>query len=491
MPNLIILGNLNQYTFSNSIVASNETSKKLFGAEFDGIFVIHSRESKERLDSLNEWKERLKQESIDADDINSKILDLHANEQSISKFVDHIEFILKGVRNTDDIMIDLSNGTTVQKNLLSIVGYILDVKHQYMIDISELFKLTDARGFIEKNILLDSYTNAPDSTLLDNIAYLNLSEVFRYKKIIDTQTNKFQKIGREDSDTKFFRDNLIQSIKLKLTGDQKKDNAIYRIAASSIASSVEELMSQMIKKQIGGIEKETLGKKIQIISQYVNKKFNDDFDIEFFHKFNDFMLYLRNTTTHKGKILSDVERFKAELSIKMSFPYIDFYTDIIFPILTNKEEKKYPYKIEILDKKQMRDQRELYYGLDGDDTGKLLEEMFVNAGDEERFRKVSSSIAIAIAKISKSVKAKMESKQAVVFEAGDDLLFKGDFTYQDIESFQKIYRDETRCLTCSIGIGKSFHEVYLALKLAKSQPGKNSIIGIEINNYPRSRRTQT
>ena len=42
-------------------------------------------------------------------------------------------------------------------------------------------------------------------------------------------------------------------------------------------------------------------------------------------RFNDFMLYLRNSTTHKGRLLSDVERFKAELAIKMSFPFLEFF----------------------------------------------------------------------------------------------------------------------------------------------------------------------
>ena len=31
-----------------------------------------------------------------------------------------------------------------------------------------------------------------------------------------------------------------------------------------------------------------------------------------------------------------------------------------------------------------------------------------------------------------------------------------------------------------IGYGRSFREVYLALKLAKTEPGKNSIVGIEL-----------
>jgi hypothetical protein len=71
-------------------------------------------------------------------------------------------------------------------------------------------------------------------------------------------------------------------------------------------------------------------------------------------------------------------------------------------------------------------------------------------------------------------------EKAVVFEAGDNLLFKGSFDEKLLTEIQDKYSKKTLGLTCSIGYGKSFQEVYLALKLAKAQPGKKSIIGIEI-----------
>jgi len=36
----------------------------------------------------------------------------------------------------DKIIIDLSNGAIFHRNLLSIISYILNIKHQYMIDIT-------------------------------------------------------------------------------------------------------------------------------------------------------------------------------------------------------------------------------------------------------------------------------------------------------------------------------------------------------------------
>jgi hypothetical protein len=58
-------------------------------------------------------------------------------------------------------------------------------------------------------------------------------------------------------------------------------------------------------------------------------------------------------------------------------------------------------------------------------------------------------------------------------------LFKGHFDERAVQTMQQMYQEITG-LTCSIGYGRSFHEVYLALKVAKAEPGKNSLVGIEI-----------
>ena len=376
MSALIIIGNLNQYTFANSIVASNEMAKKIFDKGIEKIFIVHSKESKEKLEEDVSWKNHIKKEGIITDEIYPKVLEFETNEESILRLIKHIEFILNGIGGQEKILIDLSNGTTVQKNLLSIVGYVLDVKNQFMIDIAKLFKLTNERKFIEKDLLLKSYSRPPDSTMLDKIAYLNLSEIFRYKKIINTTTTKYQNIDRNNSDEPFFRGNLIESIRLKLDGDKRKDNAVYSIAASTISRSVEELLSQLIRKYIGNVGKKTLGQKIQVINQRVKRIHDKEFDLEFFHMFNEFMLYLRNSTTHKGQILSDIEKFKAELSVKMSFPYIDFYTDIVHPILSQNNENRSPQRIEVIDVNEMQEDIILYYGLDGDDTGRIFRKDF-------------------------------------------------------------------------------------------------------------------
>ena|SRR5947209_1363920 len=71
-------------------------------------------------------------------------------------------------------------------------------------------------------------------------------------------------------------------------------------------------------------------------------------------------------------------------------------------------------------------------------------------------------------------------QSTIVFAAGDDILFKAEFDESTLQELKQIYQQKTSGLTCSIEYGKSFREVYLALKLAKLESGKNSIVGVEL-----------
>ncbi len=484
MVNLIAIGNINQFTFANSILVAYHKSLEIFHEKLSNIYIFHSQDSQRFLQSQSDWIEFLEKNDIQQTLFINRIVDIHSNHESINRFISAIEQVIKSGLDDSNLIVDLSNGTSLQKNILSIASYVLNIKHQYMIDVIKLSELTQDRGFLSVNVLLPSYISTPDSTELDRIAYLNLAEIIRYKKIIETHANKYVEIDKENSDFKFFKDNLIHSIKLKLQGDKNQDNAIYRIAASSISSSIEDLITLLIKKFVNDrsfrLEKATLGQKLQQINLKIENNCPQDFDLEFFRKFNDFMLYLRNSTTHKGKILTDLERFKADLSVKMSFPFIEFYIDVIYPILLSDitfiQELKTIQKISEGD---IKSDEIIYYGLDGDNTGKVLEELFISSTSEDEFKKVSNSIVKAIDEIKKKI-TKNSKNNSIIFAAGDDLLFKANLDENMLEDIHNMYCDITSGLTCSIGYGRSLQEVYLALKVAKTQPGKNSIIGIQI-----------
>lgn len=486
MPVLIILGNLNQHTFANSIIAANCKSKELFQAPLNRIEVFHSKESFEKLQSLKlskesengkNWVEYLAENQVNENILVQRTVEVTSTRQSVEEFVNSVEGIVSNVTNkSESLILDLTNGTTISKNLLSTAAYLLDISHQYMIDVAKLFSLTNERGFINPDLLFQSYVSAPESTDLDNIAYLNLAEVLRYKKIIDDHSAKYEAIGKGEVDTSFFKNNLKESVKLKLEGDQRKDNTIYRIATSSISTSAEDLITHLIEEFAQDADARTLGEKLGVLRSQVERKAPDNFDVEFFRKLNDFVLYLRNSSTHKGRHLTNLEKFKADLAVKMAFPFIAFYTDIVYEILSDGATVKRPTKITELIDPTPAPGTVMYYGLDGDDTGQALEELFLLAKNEIHFKKISESITKGIAVIRNKI-IKKAGKNSIVFEAGDDLLFKGNFSRQELEEFKGIYNSETSGLTCSIGYGKTFQEVYLAMKIAKTTHGKNSIVG--------------
>src|ERR1017187_9346755 len=274
MSSLIILGNINRFTFANSIIAANSISLEKFEKPLTNIFVIHSIDSQKILSQQPDWMEHLEKNNISRELLTQKIIEIDFTAQSIERFVEFIEFIVNGVLVSDpDLIVDLTNGTTVHKNLLSTATYILELGHQYIIDIVKLNKLTKEREYLPLDILKASYVTVPEATQLDSIAYLNLTEVLRYKQIIKKYTNKYEQIDRIAADRNFFEGNLSHSIRLKLLGDREGDNAIYRIAASSVSASVEDLINILIDKFIPSNkdDRRTLGSKLTLIESEIKK----------------------------------------------------------------------------------------------------------------------------------------------------------------------------------------------------------------------------
>lgn len=481
MTTLIISGNVNRFTFTNSIIAANHKSMDLFHQPLRDIFIVHSRESYARLHEQYDWLDHLESHGIDRETLAHRVIEIESTAESLQRFVSYAENVIRGTGDTGKLIVDLTNGTTLHKTFLSITSYVLDLSHLYMIDIIELSKLTPERGFISPDILAAAYRPAPESVQLDRIAYLNLAEVVRYKRIVDQHTERYSNISPNSADNEFFRTNLLHSVELKLSGDRKDhlDKAVYRIASTAVAASLEDLIRVMLERYGTTDSTEgTFGQNLQKLAKRVRVSAPADFDYDFLNRFNDFMLYLRNSTTHKGRLLTEVEKFKAELSVKMAFPFIQFYTDIVHNVLNTDSDVLPPKKIRRFRPDEPTGGAELYFGLDGDNTGTILEELFCSSSDERRFRQLSRTITDAIHAIADDV-IKAAGKESIVFEAGDDLLFKGRFSRKTLVEYQRKYAEMTN-LSCSIGYGRTFQEVYLALKYAKTEPGKGGIVGIEI-----------
>ncbi|HHD78848.1 MAG TPA: mCpol domain-containing protein [Epsilonproteobacteria bacterium] len=480
MSTLIVIGNINEHTFANSVVAANEKSKDIFEKKsLENIHVFHTKKSFETLlAESNKWIKFLEKHGIYAEQFIHRTLDIDSekdNTKFLEKFARNIEEI---VDMNKDIIIDISNGPTFQKNLLSVIAYILNLKHQYILDIVELSKHTKERGFINTEILKKAYMQAPESKKLDALAYLDLSEVKRYNDKIMKLSENFKNVSPGKADIEFFRDNLTHSINFKLQGDKNSSNALYRISSSSIASSAEELIGLILdSKNSSNHHQKTLGAKLNLLYEIIEKEQHDDIDTDFVKKFNDFVLFLRNTTVHKSskKKLSDTEKFKAELSITTTLAFIEFYSDVIYPKL-QKSNINNSYINGIKYNKEPNINEEYYFGIDGDNTGAFLENMLIK-NDKKQLREISKNITTALNKIENFIK-KISRNNEVIFKTGDDMLVKGTLSIENLEKIQDIYNNTTPNLTCSIGFGKTSKDAYIALKLAKANPEKNSIRGI-------------
>lgn len=162
MSTLIILGNTNQFTFANSLVAAYSKAIELFKEPVKDIFIIHSSASSELLHKSPEWMEHLKNNNIGIEKLIHRIINLDLTSEFIETFVKYIEFIMNGfLSNNSNVIVDLTNSTTLYKNLLSNVAYILDFQYQYVIDTAEVFKQTKEKGFLPLTILQAAYVPLP------------------------------------------------------------------------------------------------------------------------------------------------------------------------------------------------------------------------------------------------------------------------------------------------------------------------------------------
>lgn len=472
MSQLIILGNTNKYTFCNAIVAAQSKSKELLGCSISEIYVIHSKESFELLfQKEGDWLVHLRQSGLNEElFINRVILDI--DDKSI--LIKYIKNILNNCK-LDNLIVDISNGTSEWKTILAVVSYVLDITSVYFIDSVSLLKKENSKSFLKEEQLKNYYKGMFNGKEIDKLASLNFTEVIRYVEKIDKLSLIYGLLDKSLTNVDFFKNNLLHALKLKIQNDNEEigDNALYRISSSAISASLEDLVDRfLLNYDICNIEDKTLGKKIHILQDVFREKSSPNFDLKFFEKFNDFMLYLRNSTTHKSLDLSNSEKFKTALSMQMSLVFLEYYSTIIFNELEEMKDKSVSYSImeTLLDEAEER-----YFGLDGDNTGQELESLLFRAKKESQLSEFSNRVKKAKNEVVNYITS---NKGKIIFAEGDDILFKGKFCFKDLETMKEIYFEHSKGISCSIAYGKDFKEVLLSMKLAKME--KNTIKGISL-----------
>ncbi|MEZ4995765.1 MAG: mCpol domain-containing protein [Saprospiraceae bacterium] len=112
----------------------------------------------------------------------------------------------------------------------------------------------------------------------------------------------------------------------------------------------------------------------------------------------------------------------------------------------------------------------LYFGLDGDGIGRIVESMMIENNLEEL-----KDFSIMVVKAIEAIRDLAIDKGAsIVFCTGDSILFYGNIDPSFGKEIVEMFR-ETTGRTASVGIGEKISATYLGLKLAKSKGGNQVI----------------
>lgn len=429
-------------------------------------------------DTKKDWLNELEQYSITESTFINLVIDVDSSHSD--ELLKYINKIIQ-ITGVDSLIIDVTNGTSEGKTLLSIIVYLLDIHHAYFIDSIALERQYHniRQSFFSSEELMPYYRKVTESKIIDRLGYLNLTEIIRYKdKIADVSEDLYHKT----SDSGFFADNLRTAIELFLKNKnaQNQSNSLYRIAATAIAASLEELVDKILFDcNIEVKSKATLGTKISILKKRLIDT-SSDFDDNFLEKIDNLILYLRNDTVHEAFDITEMQKYKASLLMNTAFVFIEYYSQIVYKELRAVEDQKnkqHDSQNCILLSKPAEHKIQ-FFGLDGDKTGSQLEKLLLNNSSEDIIKKFSKRIEEAVKQIEKYIKNKPGSE--VIFARGDDILFKGRFTMEELEYMKTLYKEKTDGETCSIAFGSSVREVLLAMKMAKIQ--RNSIRGISLTD---------
>lgn len=472
MGRLLILGNINKGTFVNTILSANNKAKEIWqGDKLNEIYVIHTQQSFNTLfvESKNgeNWIDKLRRSGlydISESTFINRIMDWNAPE-----FLLYIKQIVEA-GSVESLMIDITNGDSVAKARLVVVSYVLGIKNVFYLDSRSLMTGKKDCNWSEQEII-SCYKQFEYDKKIDEFAYKNLTDVTRYKEKVDELAKIYTIFDEELSDDSFFKNNLLNAIKLKLNNDKETefDYSMYRIASVAMTASLEDLIDRLILKYGGeSIEGKTLGSKIHILQNIMKEKQSVAFDYRFLEKFNEFILYLRNSTTHKGLIISKSEKFKSALTMQMSLIFLEYYSTVIAEELKINDanmERESGIREQI-------PEAGMYYGLDGDNTGASLENCMLNNVSDNEIKRFSVNIRKAKDTIANYIK---KQGGQVIFAEGDDILFKGNFSQEDLENMKNVYYEISEGQTCSIGYGSTLRDALFFMKIAKIR--KNSIRG--------------
>jgi hypothetical protein len=476
MPALFIVGNTNQYTFANAITAAHLRERDKGRPGLTDIFVWHSPESEKFLAQHDEWKHALQSFGIDPSILAPFTVDLTRGDSALRSVTKHIERALSSIDRREDIYVDLTNGKSLYKNVLSNIAFVLGVRRQFILD--NLLPGGTPRFFTEQE-MRSAYVELPDPSLLDSIAPHWLTEVRRFNIAARKAAEALQTMGDPRlvaSGT--FEADINQAVNSWFEGEKRSNAAALGGAVRSVGRAFEDLIRGIHGILFQGTTSTTKTMEVMLreLSAHLSKVAGE-YEPQLLQEIADLLRRLRNASTHEPTS-PDFGRIRARISTELLLATVEYFKTLNAKgllssrmIMAEPTGQKYSL--------QARPGEIYFFGLDGDDTGRELERLFQIEDQPEAITKFSKAVDSAIKAVAKSI-AEEPIKGSLVFSSGDDILFKGIYVPDAIEDLRALYKQKTKGFTCSVGFGSTLKEAYVALKMAKASPGKDCVVGVEL-----------
>jgi len=490
---LFILGNTNEFTFANAILAAHGHSREK-GGSLAVVYAIHTPKSEVALAKSTRWKAHLLQHEMNPELISWFTVDLEKAKESraLEVFAHHIELKLISLGQRYEVYVDLTNGSSLYKSVLSNVAFILGVQHLFTLNIAklpaeEIVEPTNTPpksvGFAAPKDLRNAYVSLPDPTELDLLAPAWLSEIIRYRALVGQMKRTLTAVtGGVAMGIDDFGGEAMQAVKLMLEGERNQ-NAVELANSVWETGKAHETLTNILCVTLGFDPQkyDDVHQRIEEIQSRLRKNCLDPDG--FYSKLAFDVKKARNKVTHESPDPLPVVTIHAKTNFGLLQRLLDYLgalnnerslSSLASPI---EIQKTVPEKITPIAAPLIC--QEYYFGLDGDDTGRKLEDLFAKNVPEKDFTTFSNRIVSAMNKLKEMIENQPVHGR-ILFCSGDDMLFVGLYHQDTLEQMKRTYMNSSGGHSCSIGFGRTAREAYVALKMAKARHGKNSIVGIEL-----------
>jgi hypothetical protein len=474
MASLFLVGNINEHTFANAALAAHTRDIDVGGSGLLDIFVLHSRQSERYLTDHSGWKDHLSAHGLDPGRFVNHTVDLHeGGSEQLRLIAHHVERFVLGLDRREDVYVDLTNGNSLYKSVLSNIAYLLGVRRQFVID-------TRGRvGFLDPEELKAAYVELPDPSVLDSVAPAWLTEVRRFNVSARDAARVLASIcGAAAAKRSGFEGDIQNAVQSWFRGEKLADGSALGGAVMHVGRAFEDLLRgvhEALFPTSAGRAKMLNDMLGQICSRL--NEIAPDYEPQLLDDVAQLLRRLRNASTHEPTS-PDFGRIRARLSTELLLATSEYlrilhFKGLLEPMESTSASTSSKYTIE------GRSGHTYFFGLDGDDTGRKLEGLFQSGFEPDSLTRFSMAIDAGIRAVSKKLTS-APIQGALLFCSGDDLLFRGKYDADAINELRATYARASGGHTCSIGFGRTPKEAYVALKMAKATPGKDAVMGVEL-----------